>query len=58
MNGLEEIQEFIRKFIYEKEEAKKQIAEIEEKRTQLAQERNEKKRANCKGAEKRVLGTS
>lgn len=58
MNGLEEVREIIRKFIYEKQQVNKQISEIEEKRTQLAQERNQKKNAcinNCE-AEISVLG--
>ena len=56
MNGLEEIQEFVKEFIYEKENVQKQIAEIEEKRTLLAQERNEKKKANCKNVEVSEIG--
>lgn len=56
MNGLEEIQEFIKKFIYEKENVQKQIAEIEEKRTQLAQERNEKKKVNYNDIEVNEIG--
>ena len=56
MNGLEEIQEFAKKFICEKENVQKQIEEIEEKRTLLAQERNEKKRANCKDMEVSEIG--
>lgn len=43
MNGLEEIQGCIKNFIYEKEKLQRKIAEIEEKRTQLAQKRNERK---------------
>ena len=46
MNGLEEIQKIIKNFVYESKQAKEQIAEIENRRTQLAQERNEKKNAN------------
>lgn len=49
MNGLEEIQEIIKNFIDERQQVKKQIAEIEAERTQLAQERNEKKKANVYG---------
>lgn len=45
MNGLEEVQEIIKNFIYEKQQVNKQISEIEEKRTQLALERNNKKNA-------------
>lgn len=49
MNGLGEVQEYIKSFICEKGQAQRQIAEIEEKRTQLAQQRNEKKKidGNC-----------
>lgn len=43
MNRLEEIQEIIKNFIYEKQQMKQEITEIERKRTQLAEERNEKK---------------
>lgn len=46
MNGLEEVKEYIRSFICEKESIQKQITEIEEKRTQLAGQRNEKKNTN------------
>lgn len=46
MNGLEEIQKIIKNFVNESKQAKKQISEIENQRTQLAQERNEKKNAN------------
>lgn len=46
MNRLEGIREYIKNFICEKEQAQKQIIEIEEKRTQLAQQRNEKKKSN------------
>ena len=58
MNGLEEVQEIIKKFICEKQQLNKQISEIEEKRTQLAQERNKKKNAcgNNSIAEINVLG--
>ena len=49
MNGLEEIQGSIKNFIYERQQVKNQISEIEEKRAQLAQERNEKKNANGSG---------
>ena len=41
MNGLEEIRECIKDFICKKEQVQKQITKIEEKRTQLAQKRNE-----------------
>lgn len=43
MNRLEEIQEIIKNFIYEKQQMKQEITNIENKRTQLAAERNEKK---------------
>ena len=58
MNGLEEIQKIINKFVYESKQEKQQIAEIEIKRTQLAQERNKKKNANIieYEAEINVLG--
>lgn len=65
MNRLEEIQEIIKNFIYEKQQTKQQITEIERKRTELAQKRNEKKRinenqinayANNSGAEINELG--
>ena len=57
MNNLEEIQEFIRNFVYEKKQTQRQILEIEEKRTQLAQERNElKKSTNNKAVEINSLG--
>lgn len=46
MNDLREIQESIQNFILEKAQMQKQIQELEEKRTQLAQERNEKKKHN------------
>lgn len=45
MNGLEEIQECIKNFIYEKQYIKTQIAEIEQKRTELAEKRNEMKKS-------------
>lgn len=58
MNELEEIQKIIKNFVNESKQVKKQISEIESKRTQLAQERNEKKNANTSdcGAEISVLG--
>ena len=43
MNGLEEIQGNIKNFIAEKQQVKKQISEIEQKRAELAQKRNEMK---------------
>lgn len=42
MNRLEEIQETIKNFIYEKQQMKQEIAKIEEQRNVLAQERNRK----------------
>ena len=45
MNKLEEIQEYIKSFISERTQVKKQIAEVEEKRVQLAYERNTKKKS-------------
>lgn len=47
MNGLEEIQKSIENFICEKKKTQQQIAKIEEKRLQLSQERNEKKKIDC-----------
>lgn len=44
MNKLEEIREFIRNFVYEKKEIQQQIKNIEEKRIELAQERNNAKK--------------
>ena len=46
MNGLREVQGYIKNFVCEKEQIQRQIAEIEEKRTQLAEQRNEKKKLN------------
>ena len=46
MNGLEEIKKIIKNFVYESKELKTQISEIEKERTQLANERNEKKQYN------------
>lgn len=56
MNGLKEIHECIRNFIYEKRGVQEQIATIEEKRTQLAGQRNEKKKFNSDLAEVNELG--
>ena len=42
MNGLEEIQEIIKNFIYEKQQMKQQITEIENERNKLAQDRNKR----------------
>ena len=57
MNGLEEIQECIKNFIYEKEHSQRQIVEIEQKRSQLAQKRNERKQhiSNCEDIEIKQL---
>lgn len=46
MNGLEEVQGYVKNFISEKQQMQQQITEIENKRTQLAGQRNEKKNAN------------
>lgn len=56
MNGLKEIYEYIKNFICEKGKAQQQISEIEEKRTQLAQVRNEKKKSNGDWSEINELG--
>ena len=46
MNRLEEIQEIIKNFIYEKQQMKQEITEIEGKRNKIAQQRNEIKFVN------------
>lgn len=46
MNRLEEIQEIIKNFIYEKQQMKQQITEIENERNKLAQDRNKRKLVN------------
>jgi len=57
MNGLEEIREFGMKFICEKEYNQQQILEIEKRRLELAQKRNElKKSADGNDAEINELG--
>ena len=56
MNGLEGIQESIKNFICEKSQLQQQIIEIEGKRTQLAQQRNEKKKSNSDWSEINELG--
>ena len=56
MNGLKEIQECIKNFICEKVQVQQQIAKIEEKRIQLAQQRNEKKKSNSNWSEINELG--
>ena len=57
MNGFEEIQRCIKNLICEKKEAQQQISRIEERRTLLAQQRNEKKNSNANLAEINDLGT-
>lgn len=56
MNGLEEIQENIKKFVYDKKKIQQQITEIEEIRTQLAEQRNEKKKSNSSWTEINEFG--
>lgn len=56
MNKLEEIQEYIKSFISERTQVKKQIAEVEEKRVQLAYERNTKKKIDANSNEVNILG--
>lgn len=56
MNGLEEIQGFVKNFICGKEQTQAQIGEIEEKRRQLAQQRNSKKKINENDIEVNELG--
>ena len=56
MNGLEEIREYIKNFVYEKKKIQEQITKIEEKRTQLAQQRNEKKKSNNNDSEVNQIG--
>ena len=56
MNGLEEVQEFIQKFICEKQEIQQQIAKIENQRTKLAEQRNRMKKSNSNCAEIDELG--
>jgi len=56
MNGLEEIQEYIKSFVCEKKYMQEEIIKIEEKRTQLAEQRNEKKKANGNYEEINELG--
>lgn len=51
MNQLEEVQEIIRKNICSRQQIKKQIAEIEANRNELAQERNTKKHKENKNDE-------
>lgn len=48
MNRLEEIQEMIKNFIYEKQQMRQEITEIENERNQIAQKRNEIKSMNGK----------
>ena len=56
MNGLEEIQGYIKNFVYEKQQIQRQIIEIEEQRMKLAQQRNEKKKHNSDYDMINVLG--
>jgi len=56
MNGLEEVQACIKNFICEKQLIQKQIVEIEEKRTQLAGQRNEKKNIDSNDIKVSELG--
>ena len=56
MNGLDEIQVYIKSFIDEKVQIQQEISTIEEKRVQLAQERNEKKKNNAVNVEINELG--
>ena len=56
MNGLEEVQEFMQKFICEKQEIQQQIAKIEKQRTKLAEQRNRMKKSNSNRAEIDELG--
>ena len=48
MNRLEEIQEMINNFIYEKQQMRQEITELETKRNKIAQHRNEIKFVNGK----------
>ena len=48
MNRLEEIQEIIKNFIYEKQQMRQEITEIENKRNKIAKHRNEIKFINEK----------
>lgn len=56
MNGLEEIQGCIKNFICEKKQIQAKIGEIEEKRRQLAQQRNLKKKIDENDTEVNELG--
>ena len=51
MNRLEEIQEMIKNFIYEKQQMRQEITELETKRNKIAQHRNEIKFVNGKSNE-------
>lgn len=53
---MEEVQECIKNFIFEKTQMQNQITEIEQKRTQLAKERNEKKKSDKYNTEVDKLG--
>ncbi len=56
MNGLEEIREYIKNFACEKQQIQQEIVKLEEKRSQLAQVRNEKKKTHGDWAEINELG--
>lgn len=54
MNGFEEIQKIVENFVGESKQAKQQISEIENKRMELAEERNEKKRTDINEYESEI----
>lgn len=56
MNQIEEIKECIKDFICEKKQTQCQISEIENKRIQLAKQRNDKKRVHSDWTEIDMLG--
>ena len=56
MNGLEEIREYIKNFVCEKQQIQQEIVKLEERRNQLAQVRNEKKKTCGDWAEINELG--
>ena len=56
MNGLKDVQEYIKSFICEKQNIQKQIIEIEAKRERLAGIRNEIKKVNNASEDINVLG--
>ena len=51
MNGLEQIQENIEKFICERKQTQRKIMEIEKTRAQLAERRNQKKKTKTNNDE-------